>query len=361
MRLAKPQRSGETSLKVRQSRRSRFYRFAGGSPWFPLFFFGSVAFLFIQFYSPPSNLRSGPFGRAHKELGVPDARPAPDAYGRSGGVTMRFAMPGDEIQFPLEIFGDPTSLMYQWVSMSDMDPVDSLRPLIGALVHAPSEPGFYKLALAKGTEARVLQHLTLAVKVPFSEKTGVTLNGYKIGTYVAELKGARSQERPDGFIEVSLTDLNLPLSRHFTVADFVTHDNQNVWPRYSAVSPLILDKVELVLAEVQKLRLTEEPKKVLTGLAVDVHSAFRTPLYNRVQSQARESRHQYGDAVDFSIDADGDGRINSRDLRLLSMAVDTVEKYHPDMVGGLGVYSGIKYHTPYVHIDARGTKVRWRG
>jgi hypothetical protein len=65
--------------------------------------------------------------------------------------------------------------------------------------------------------------------------------------------------------------------------------------------------------------------------------------------------------VDLSIDADGDGRINSRDLRLITAAVDTVEKYYPDLAGGLGVYSGINFRVPYVHIDARGTRVRWRG
>jgi hypothetical protein len=349
-------------VSARSARRASTRKSAGGSPWFPLVFFGSIAYLFLQFYAPPDNFLAGPFGRPAVEyLGVPDARPAPDAYGKSGGVTMRFAMPGENIQFPLEIFGDPTSLMYQWVRMSDMSPVDSLRQLHGAEVRVPGEPGFYKLALARGTEARVLQHVTLAVKVPFAEKTGVTLNGYRIGTYVSELRGARSAERPDGFVEVSFSDLDLTLSRHFTVADFVTHDNQTVWPRYVAVSPQILDKVELVLAQLEKLRGADAKKPGLERLVLDVHSAFRTPIHNRIRSQARESRHQYGDAVDFSIDADGDGRVNSRDLRLLSDAVDSVEKYHPELEGGLGLYSGINYRIPYVHIDARGTKVRWRG
>ncbi len=339
------------------ARGTRSRRRAGGSAWFPLAFFGTVALVFLQFYSPPSSLLTGPFGRVNADTGIPSARPAPDAYGKSGGVTMRFSMPGDTIQFPLEIFGDPTSLMYQWVRFTDMSPVDSLRPLHGAEVHVPMEPGFYRLALAKGSEARVLQDLTLAVKVPFSEKTGTTLNGYKMGTYVSEQKGAESREQPDGFVEVAATDLDLPLSRHFRVADFITHDNQQSWPRYSAVSPLILDKLELVIAQVELLR----GGPVLAQLVVDVHSAFRTPLYNRQNSRARESRHTYGDAVDLSIDANGDGRINSKDVKLISAAVDSVEKYHPELVGGLGIYSGINVRSPYVHIDSRGTKVRWDG
>ena len=350
-------------------RRVRSRRRAAGAPWFPLVFFGTAAVLFVQFYTPPSGLLAGPFGRAETPAGLPDARPAPDAFGKSGGVSMRFSLPGDTIQFPLEIYGDPTSLSYQWVRLEDLSPVDSLRPLRGAEVHAPCEPGFYKLALARGSETRVVRDLTLAVKVPFSEKTGGAINGYKIGTYIAEQKKrvegaigggeADSPERPDGFMEVSYSDLDLPLSTHFTVADFVTHDNQKVWPRYSAVSPLILDKVELVIAQVEKLRGVPTP--AFKGLALDVHSAFRTPLYNRMQSRARESRHQYGDAIDLSFDADGDGRVNSKDLRLITAAVDSVEKNHPELLGGLGVYSGINFRNPYVHIDARGTRVRWRG
>jgi hypothetical protein len=318
--------------------------------------------LVLQFYRPPAAFTAGAFGRTALVAGVPEARPAPDAYGRSGGVSMRFTLPNDSVEFPLEVVGDPASIMYQWVSLADLTAVDSLRPLRGAWLRAPGTPGFYRLALARGAEARVLSDLTLAVKVPFSEKKGATLNGYRIGTYGSEQKGARSTERPDGFIQVSGNDMDLALSRHFTVADFVTHDNQSVWPRYSAVDPRILDKVELVLAEVEKLRRSAPVigKLSVSQFALDVHSAFRTPLYNRAQSRARESRHQYGDAVDFSIDADGDGRVNSRDIRLITQAVDSVEKYHPDLVGGMGVYGGIG-RGPYVHIDARGTKVRWRG
>jgi hypothetical protein len=323
-------------------------------------FFGTAALLFLLFYEPPNALSAGPFGRV-SPLGLPVARPAPDAFGRSGGVSMRFALPNDTVEFPLEVAGDPAEILYQWVSLADLTSVDSLRPLRGAYLRAPGTPGFYRLVLARGADARVLADLTLAVKVPFSEKKGATLNGYRIGTYVAEQKGAASSERPDGFIQVSDNDMALALSRHFTVADFVTHDNQKVWPRYSAVDPRILDKVELVLAEVDKLRKAAPSVKLdVAQFALDVHSAFRTPLYNRAQSRARESRHQYGDAVDFSIDADGDGRVNSRDIRLITQAVDSVEKYHPDLVGGLGVYGGLG-RGPYVHIDARGSKVRWRG
>jgi uncharacterized protein YcbK (DUF882 family) len=74
-----------------------------------------------------------------------------------------------------------------------------------------------------------------------------------------------------------------------------------------------------------------------------------------------DSRHEYGDAADIAVDADGDGRITLRDELLVAQAVDLVEEEHPELVGGLGLYTSSLYRTPYVHIDTRGTRSRWKG
>jgi len=97
------------------------------------------------------------------------------------------------------------------------------------------------------------------------------------------------------------------------------------------------------------------------GLNVSVHSGFRTPSWNLINRFAGDSRHQYGDAADVAIDANADGRFTLADSKLVALAVEAVERDYPELVGGLGLYSGPKYRTPYVHIDARGTRARWRG
>ena len=97
-------------------------------------------------------------------------------------------------------------------------------------------------------------------------------------------------------------------------------------------------------------------------MAFDVHSGFRTPAHNAgVWRAARDSRHQYGDAADVAIDANGDGRVTLADELLVARAVDQVEDEHPDLVGGLGLYTSGRYRTPYVHIDTRGKRSRWKG
>jgi uncharacterized protein YcbK (DUF882 family) len=175
-----------------------------------------------------------------------------------------------------------------------------------------------------------------------------------MGFYRGDRARRSDPEAPIGFIEIDTLDLEIPVSANFRLADFLTKDRQNTWPRYAAVDPRLLDKLELVLAEISTWTGSSQRSPV----QFDIHSSFRTPQHNRlVRSAARDSRHQLGDAIDIAVDANGDGRVNSKDAKLVTTAVDIVERAHPELVGGLGIY----VRNSYVHIDARGTKVRWRG
>jgi uncharacterized protein YcbK (DUF882 family) len=147
--------------------------------------------------------------------------------------------------------------------------------------------------------------------------------------------------------------VTLPVSANLTLADFITHDEQTTWPKYVAMDPRLLDKLELVFEEVMRARGRSG------SVDVDVHSGFRTPMHNRrVPRAAGDSRHQYGDAADVAVDANGDGRVTVADIALIARAVETVERNHPDLVGGLGTYRG---GSPYAHIDVRGRRARWQG
>ena len=327
-------------------------------------FFSAVAALAVlRFYTPPERLLPAPFERIARAA-APIAEPSPNAFGRSGEVKVRFALPGEAVEYPLEVGGDPSTLSYQWIRVGSTSGSTELRPLAGAAVVAPAQPGFYQLAVARrapGDSApparSLVSGMTLAVLVPFQAKAGNAINGYRIGTYIAE-RTKREHDHPDGFVEVDASNLDLPLSKHLRLGDFITHDRQDVWPRYAALNPRLLDMLELVIARIGSWR--GDTANVRVG--VDVHSGFRSPLYNRtVKRSARDSRHQYGDAADVTIDANGDGRYTLADSKLVVKAVEEIEAEHPDLVGGLGLYTSKRYRTPYVHIDARGTRARWRG
>jgi hypothetical protein len=324
-------------------------------------FFGLATIGAVQFLRPDGALTTAPLANlAHAMSPVtsdplpPTASPTADAFGRSGEVKVRFALPGERVEFPIAIAGSGDSLGYQWVNAVDRSTPEPQRALTAAPTIAPRRPGFYHLAVIRGATREILSEPTLAVMVPFDRKLGDWINGYRIGTYLAERLGG-GYDHPVGFVEVGPEMLDLAITKHLKLSDFVTHDDQgDVWPKYVALNPRLLDKLELVFADLGS--------RARPNLAVDMHSGFRSPLHNaHVERSARDSRHQYGDAADLAVDADGDGRITMTDELLVMLAVERVESAHPDLVGGLGLYTSRRYRTPYVHIDARGKRSRWQG
>ncbi len=312
--------------------------------------FGALAAIVIavMVMFPPQRLLGSVFGPPV----APSAVSRADGFGSSGEVRVLLKLPDERFDFPVEDAPARPGAMYQWVKAADSGAVTQYAALGGGTVISPPNPGFYHLAVTENGSRTILGDLTVAVMVPFDVKVGPSLNGYRIGTYTAEHARGGAKAPPQGFVEVWPGDADLWVTRHLQLADFLTHDGQQRWPRYVALDRRILDKVELVLEQ-----LGGRYRPIL----VDVHSGFRTPLYNmRVPRAASDSRHQYGNAVDLALDADGDGRVSYFDILAIARAVDVVEERHPELVGGMGVY-GNRGNAPYVHIDVRGERKRWRG
>jgi hypothetical protein len=106
-------------------------------------------------------------------------------------------------------------------------------------------------------------------------------------------------------IEVTQDNAGTPLSEHFQMRDFLTHDQGAVWPKALVIRPKLVDKLELISQELARRGL---PNKL------HVMSGFRTPQYNALEvhpgGRARLSRHMYGDASDVFVDADGNGEMD---------------------------------------------------
>ncbi len=325
-----------------------------GAGWWSLLIgvlalFGAV----LLFLHPPHLLLASPFAR---EARAPSVSASPAVFGRSGDVRVQLVLPNESFDFPLDVQGDPGGMSYTWVRAQDSAVVTPSLPLAGAGVVAPGFPGVYRLEVGQESGHRIVDSVLVAVMVPFAAKLGQSINGYRIGNYPPRIDG-ESTALPRGFIEVTPAIMELAVSKHLRLADFVTHDEQqDRWPKYVALDTRVLDKVELVLAYVGAFRGGRN-----NTVKVDMHSGFRTPVYNRrVPRSARDSRHQFGDAADLAIDADGDGRVTYRDGMLVSLQVEQVERDFPQYVGGLGIY-GNQNGVPYVHIDVRGKRARWKG
>jgi hypothetical protein len=252
--------------------------------------------------------------------------------------------------------GRSRALRVALLTREDVEQLPSLAKRFGSDV---SLPGVRTLTLPHNNVS--FSFVTLK---PWAEKNGTYVNAYHVGRWPGERRNMPDNyENPVGFIEVTPENLDLKLSTHFTLRSFITHDQENVWPKYVVIREELLDKLELVL-------LTLESQGVPTRNVV-VLSGFRTPQYNRrasFEGAAYASRHQYGDAADVIIDADGNGRmddlnrdgvVNFRDTDVINRAVEKVEQQYPELVGGLGLYRAMGPSGPFAHIDVRGTRARW--
>jgi hypothetical protein len=101
-------------------------------------------------------------------------------------------------------------------------------------------------------------------------------------------------------------------------------------------------------------------------------SGYRTPYYNRaIGNRTTYSRHLWGDAADIYIDEeprDGrmddlneDGVIDAHDVDVIYQMIENTSepRIQKIMLGGLARYRETSSHGPFIHVDARGSYVRW--
>ena len=233
-------------------------------------------------------------------------------------------------------------------------------------VRAPGGPGVWSVLLAAGQAIRPVADFSFITTRPLAARRKGRIGAYYVGTWPTERAPRRGYRTPRGLVEVTRHNQHTPLSEHFQLRDFLTKGQQGVWPKYVAVDTRLIDKLELVLLELERQGVAPEGVTVMSG--------FRTPQYNAAggdpRGRASYSRHMYGDAADIFIDNDDDGRmddlnrdgrINVRDASMIAAAADRVERRHPTLAGGVGIYSGTSGHGPFVHIDTRGHRARWTG
>jgi uncharacterized protein YcbK (DUF882 family) len=202
--------------------------------------------------------------------------------------------------------------------------------------------------------------------VPLAQRENGRIGTYRVGRWPTEGRAnVRARyEPPSGFIEVTQANQDTYVSEHFRLRDFLTKDQQGVWPKYLVLEPRLIEKLELTIAELEKMGHTVDHVSVLSG--------FRTPQYNsgggNTSGRADLSRHMYGDAADIFVDNDRNGwlddlnrngRSDRGDSQVQRDAADRVERARPDLIGGVGVYPAASGHGPFTHIDTRGYRARW--
>lgn len=201
--------------------------------------------------------------------------------------------------------------------------------------------------------------------IPFAEKREERVGAYRVGRWPAEARAPLSEAYalPVGFVAVTETNQDLRISANFRLRDFLSDDQAEVWPKALVIDARLVDKLELLLAELRLAGHQNAQIRILSG--------FRTPRVNARgvrSSQSTESRHQYGDAADLIVDGNGDGKmddltgdrvVDERDALFLLRLLDRVESRYPELAGGAGLYRGTVQQGPFIHLDARGKRARW--
>lgn len=229
-------------------------------------------------------------------------------------------------------------------------------------------PGSARVCVLKadGPASKDAMTLHAFVMVPASEVKNGWLNGYRIGEYPAKpLKGNPIYLPPRGFVEVTKDNRDTKVSPHFTLRQFLCkEDTSDRYPKYVVVKERLPLKLEAILEHVNQI-----------GFHVDtlhLMSAFRTPYYNHAIGDVLYSQHQWGSAADIFIDPTDsgrmadlthDGKVDIDDSKYLYDEVErlTSEPNLRKFEGGLGFYPATAAHPPFVHVDVRGTKARWKG
>jgi hypothetical protein len=235
---------------------------------------------------------------------------------------------------------------------------------------APEGAGVHELRvegpISKTASAREAITLRVFVMVPASQIRNGSLNGFPIGEYPARpLHGLAIYQPPPGFVEVTRDNQDVRLSPHFRLKQFLCkQEKERPFPQYLVLKERLVLALEAILERVNTL-----------GFDVDglhVMSAYRTPLYNHAIGDVLFSQHQWGSAADIYLDKDNrnrmddlnhDGKVDIDDAKYLADIVDelTADPAYAKFTGGIGFYPGTAAHPPFVHVDVRGSKARWRG
>ena len=280
--------------------------------------------------------------------------------GRSGKLQAAFRAPGDTLTSPSEQRAPELSARFE---------ARSGREMVSEDFTAPKDPGVYKLAVEMNKATRAIDDLRVITLVPFAEKKNDRIGLYYLGRWPFEGKGTPprpSYANPTGFVEVTRENQDTAVSEHFKLRDFLTKDQFDVWPKYLLIDSRLIDKLELIVQELEEEGHPVEHVQIMSG--------FRTPIYNHsggnTGGRASLSRHMYGDAADIFVDNDrngvmddlnGDGRIDPADSEAIARAAERVEAKYPALVGGVGIYPACCGHGPFTHVDVRGYRARWRG
>ncbi|MGM0548987.1 MAG: D-Ala-D-Ala carboxypeptidase family metallohydrolase [Bacillota bacterium] len=260
------------------------------------------------------------------------------------------------------------------ISIAKQDQNSNYRIKLGSKIYqsstsfswrAQAESGHYQVRLNKKNNYSKKDEILINVFVltPYSKKEGEYFKNFRIGNY-PQIPAAKkdSYSNPKGFLKIEKSMLDLNLTPHFKLRQFVTNQSQS-FPQFIVIKEKLLLKLEYFLEEVNRAGYQADTFGIV--------SAYRSPYFNKkIGNKTALSRHIYGDAADIYIDnqvnslmddLNHDGQSDLKDAKILydlALAFDQKEKFKA-LQGGLSCYAANGVRGPFIHIDTRGFHVSW--
>lgn len=272
-------------------------------------------------------------------------------------VTPLFALPNETVS--IEVDHNPQNIKLSFYAVEGELVIQSLDRFEW---NAPSTPGLYPIEVKDDLSGESIR-IQAFVMVPFDRAQDGDVNGYRIGRYPPELPSRGAvYSMPRGFIEVTQDLKSAHVTPHFRLSQFLCKQTGG-YPKYIVLRERLLFKLEYLLEQVNAEGIPAQSFTVMSG--------YRTPYYNAAIRNVRYSRHLWGDAADIFVDdngdsymddLNGDARSDSRDAEVLFNLVNRLAErpaFSP-FLGGLGRYRPTENHGPFVHVDARGVKAKWK-
>lgn len=269
-----------------------------------------------------------------------------------------FVMPGEEIKF--SIAEEDKGPMYQ-IELGGK----TFESASSFTWNAHAESGNYQAVISEKNNDSSTAEIKINVFVlhPREKKNGQYLENFRIG-YYPEIPADKKEHyiKPDGFWKIDESILDVNLTPHFKVKQFLTKQS-NQLPQFIAIQESLLLKLEFFLEEVNKAGYQAETFGIV--------SLYRTPYFNKKLGNNTDfSRHLFGDAADIYIDnsgngwmddLNGDGQSTKADADILyelAVKFDQKEEFS-HLQGGICSYKGNGVRGSFIHIDTRGFHVSW--
>lgn len=269
-----------------------------------------------------------------------------------------FVLPGEEIKFT--IAEEDKGPMYQ-IELGGK----TFESTSSFTWNAQTESGNYQAVIREKNIDSSAAEIKINVFVlhPREKKNGQYIENFRIGNY-PEIPADKKDyyTKPDGFWKIDESILDLKLTPHFKVKQFLTRQSSEL-PQFIAIQESLLLKLEFFLEEVNNAGYQAETFGIV--------SLYRSPYFNKkIGNNTDFSRHLYGDAADIYIDnsgnswmddLNGDGQSTKADADILyELAVKFDQKKEfSHLQGGVCSYKGNGVRGPFIHIDTRGFHVSW--